>query len=93
MVRAADSRAGPGGCSFCLMELCFVAFVGRFSSKPGHHLSGHNFFRILSSCFSISLASCTCFLLCLARLSEAFCFNLFACQLGAFSLHAHCVLS
>ncbi len=60
---------------------------------PGHHLSGHNFFRILSSCFSISLASCTCFLLCLARLSEAFCFNLFACQLGAFSLHAHYVLS
>ncbi len=50
-------------------------------------------FRILSSCFSISLASCTCFLLCLARLSEAFCFNLFACQLGAFSLHAHYVLS
>ena len=34
MVHAADSRAGPGGCSFCLMELCFVAFVGRFSSKP-----------------------------------------------------------
>ncbi len=27
------------------------------------------------------------------RLSEAFCFNLFACQLGAFSLHAHYVLS
>ena len=35
MVRAADSRAGPGGCSFCLMELCFVAFVGRLCSVEG----------------------------------------------------------